>query len=89
VALSHEELAAAVYLENYMNQHTGESITVAAKNILKQSKFMITKKDNGVFIVNQEPTLTKGLVASEVVVKNNDIHTTDFNGNQKLREKNY
>lgn len=86
---SSEEIAVAIYLDNYLNQFPNKTIEDAIDDTLSQSDFSITTPTNGIFMVNQSTNLSNGVLSSEVTINDDNISSKNFNGNQLKYEKQY
>lgn len=86
---SPEEIAVAIYLDNYLNQFPNKTIEDAIVDTLDQPDFVIATPTNGIFMVNQSTNLSNGVLSSEITISDDNISSKNFNGNQLKYEKQY
>lgn len=86
---SPEEIAVAIYLDNYLNQFPNKVIEDAIVDTLDQPDFVIATPTNGIFMVNQSTNLSNGVLSSEITISDDNISSKNFNGNQLKYEKQY
>ncbi|MEQ7219438.1 hypothetical protein ABQD64_13530 [Vagococcus fluvialis] len=86
---SSEEIAVAIYLDNYLNQFPNKTIEDAIVDTLDQPDFVIATPTNGIFMVNQSTNLSNGVLSSEITISDDNISSKNFNGNQLKYEKQY
>lgn len=86
---SSEEIAVAIYLDNYLNQFPNKTTEDAIVDTLGQPDFLIATPTNGIFMVNQSTNLSNGVLSSEITISDDNISSKNFNGNQLKYEKQY
>ncbi|MGX7014120.1 hypothetical protein ESZ54_10065 [Vagococcus silagei] len=86
---SPEEIAVAIYLDNFLNQFPNKTIEDALVDTLGQPDFVIATPTNGIFMVNQSTHLSNGVLSSEITISDDNISSKNFNGNQLKYEKQY
>lgn len=89
ISLTKEEISLAVYLDNYLDQHSDKTIETALADVVEQKEFAITSINKDSFNVTQAPALSGGLVASEVTITSDSISSKNFHGNQLKYEKDF